>query len=97
MKSHSLFHMGGLGGWARPHSPRRWNAPFPAGKPGHWEGARDPAESEAAWQKHVVVGLWICLALVIVLSCALLYAKAHGLLPLLPNRTPPLPPWPDGI
>ena len=38
----------------------------------------DPVESEDKWQKHVMVVLWLVVALVIALSVAWVYADYHG-------------------
>jgi hypothetical protein len=35
-------------------------------------------DREAKWQKHVVVALWVCLAVFALLCITLLYAKTHG-------------------
>jgi hypothetical protein len=55
--------------------------------------ADEPPESEAKWQKHVMVALWISLALMIALSIALVLAEGHGLFHSAPNG--PLPTSPD--
>ena len=53
--------------------------------------------SEDKWQKHVVVALWICVALLIAITGMLLYGKAHGLFESFPADTRSLPPWPTGF
>ena len=42
------------------------------------ESARECAENEAQWQKHVVVLIWVALAILLVAGGGLMYAKAHG-------------------
>jgi hypothetical protein len=53
--------------------------------------ARERAETEAKWQKHVVVLIWVALAILLVAGCGLMYAKAHGLLTPADVHDMPLP------
>ena len=96
MKSQSLLDRSGLGERAVINGPTEWNASLVSEKPVRAEDVHDPTESEARWQKHVVVALWVCLALLIALSNALVYAKTHGLFDSFHERVPLLPPWPVG-
>ncbi len=57
----------------------------------------DSAESEAKWQKHVVVLIWVALVGMLILACVLFYAKGHGLIGPTPGHGAPLPAiWPEG-
>ena len=96
MKSQSLFHEDGLIERTVDSGSGGWNASFVSGKPASAQLSPDPTERKAKWQKHVVVALWVCLALLIAISGALVYAKAHGLFESSPGHTPALPPWPTG-
>jgi hypothetical protein len=88
MNSHSLLDRRGwktkalLGGSPERRGPR--------------DDVLESAKGEAKWQRHVVEGLWVFLALLIVVCAALLYAKTHGLFDFSPGQTPLLPPWPEG-
>ena len=62
-------------------------------KPGT-ESALDPVERQASWQKHVMVLLWISIAVLIVLVGILLYAKYHGLFESSSDQAAPFPPGP---
>jgi hypothetical protein len=46
-------------------------------------------EREARWQKHVVMGLWLLLALLIAVAGILIAAEAQGYLDRAANREPP--------
>jgi hypothetical protein len=46
-----------------------------------------------AWQRHVMAGLWILLAALLVISCVLMYANAHGLFA---DHGTPVSSWPAG-
>jgi hypothetical protein len=95
MKSQSLLDKGTNGGRERENRPPAWIVSI-GERPGWTKTPNDANEREAKWQKHVVVLLWVCLALVITIGSALIYAKGHGLLKAGPNRETPLPaPWPD--
>ena len=52
--------------------------------------------SEAKWEKHVLVALWIVIVLLIAVASALVYAEAHGLFDSSPDPTRSVPPWPAG-
>jgi len=66
------------------------------GKPGGMEYVRDPVESEAKWQKHVMTALWISLTLVFAIGTVLVFAEAHGWLDSSPASTTRVPAWPAG-
>ncbi len=51
-------------------------------------------EREAKWQRHAIVLLWVCIALLFAVSAALLIGRAHGLFHSSPDRLPPSPAWP---
>jgi hypothetical protein len=96
MKSQSVLDRGGWGRRSQDKRAPAWDAYIPesSGLPGN---AGDPSESEAKWQKHVVVLLWVALALVFVLGLVLMYAKGHGLFESVPGHGTPLPHlWPEG-
>lgn len=50
-------------------------------------------EESNAWQKHVMVGLWILLAVFLVVTGVLLYGKSRGWFA---GHPPATPPWPVG-
>jgi hypothetical protein len=52
---------------------------------GGWD-ERTETEIEAKWQKHVVIALWLLLALVITVAVVFLWTSSHG------SVKPPLPP-----
>ena len=93
MKSQDLSDSGGLDGGPMITGPSGREAspdpPEPAESP-------DAEEAENNWQRHVMTGIWICLALATVITAALLYARAHGHFGAPRNRTAPPPPWPEG-
>ena len=94
MKSQSLLDKGRVGGRARANRSVGWNVYTPE-KQCRTETADDADEREAKWQKHVVVLLWVCLALVITIGSALIYAHDHGLIRFGPVHQTPLPvEWP---
>lgn len=64
------------------------------GKPDGMEYVRDPEESEAKWQKHVMAALWIILALVFVISTVLFYGEAQGWFQPAPTQRAPVTAWP---
>ena len=55
------------------------------------ESVLDPVEREASWQKHVMVLLWISIALLMVFVGILLYAKYHGLFESPSDKVAPFP------
>ena len=59
-------------------------------KPGV-ESVLDPVERQASWQKHVMVLLWISIALLMVFVGILLYAKYHGLFESPSDKVAPFP------
>ena len=59
-------------------------------KPGA-ESVLDPVERQASWQKHVMVLLWISIALLMVFVGILLYAKYHGLFESPSDQVAPFP------
>ena len=54
------------------------------------------AQSEAKWQKHVMVALWVVLALLLVIGLGYFYAKSHGFFQSSPeDKLAPVPTaWP---
>jgi hypothetical protein len=96
MKSQTLLDRGGWGKKPTDERPPAWDAYIPQGSD-PTGSVGDPVESEAKWQKHVVVLLWVALGVVLVLGSALLYAKGHGLFESVPAHGTPLPHlWPEG-
>jgi hypothetical protein len=82
MTNQSLLHRGDPGDKATISGSSKWNASLISRKPVRMEFDPDPAESEDECQKHVLVALFVFLALLIVLSGTvvyLLWAKVHGL------------------
>jgi hypothetical protein len=59
-------------------------------KPGT-ESVLDSVERQASWQKHVMVLLWISIAVLIVFGGILLYAKYHGLFESPSDQVAPFP------
>ena len=55
------------------------------------ESVLDPVERQASWQKHVMVLLWISIALLMVFIGILLYAKYHGLFESPSDKVAPFP------
>lgn len=93
MRGNNLFATGGLSGKGMVEGLRPRGS-FPA-QPGE-KRARNSEETEAAWQKHVMAALWISLALLIMLTVALLFGNAHGLFHSSANGPTSAPPWPVG-
>ena len=55
------------------------------------ESVLDPVERQASWQKHVMVLLWISIAVLIVFVGILLYAKYHGVFESPSDQVAPFP------
>ncbi len=68
---HGILTNGGLSHGAI-HGPHDWNYPALPDHPAHY-----PAD-EAEWQRHVVVGIWLLLGLLLALCAALIFAESHG-------------------
>ncbi len=57
-------------------------------------GGMPPKESEAKWQKHVVIALWMLLVLLVAGAAVLVWAGANGLLGSSDHDR--IPSWPVG-
>jgi hypothetical protein len=93
MKSRSLPYIIGWGRRGSKTRPATWGA--------HTAQNRSPSNAvddpESKWQKHIVVLLWVALALLLVLGTALIHAKGQGWFQPTPEHATPLPPpWPEG-
>jgi hypothetical protein len=69
---HGILTKVGFRHGAAIHGPQDWSNPaFPE------HAAHSPAD-EAEWQRHMVVGIWLALGLLLALCCALIFAQSHG-------------------
>jgi hypothetical protein len=50
------------------------------------------------WQRHVIVALWVLIAIVMVVAAGLFYEKGHGFFRshASPDHATQVTPWPDG-
>jgi len=56
-----------------------------------------PAEHSRSWQRHVMILLWIILAVALICGGVLMYAKNRGWMSSTPNHPkPPAGIWPEG-
>ena len=96
MKSQSLLDKRGWGERPGNKPYPGWNAFVPKKlRPRRYADGSDA--NDAKWQRHIVVLLWLAIALLIALGSALMYAKGHGFFDSVPHRRTPLPPpWPEG-
>jgi hypothetical protein len=60
-------------------------------------GFGEDSGTEAKWQKHVIVALWVLFALLVVVTATLMFAEAHGFFEPSSGHSPPVAPWPDSL
>ena len=96
MRSQSLVEEQGLGRRVTRQRSSEWSV-FPGpGRPVQAEGVDGSSEYRAEWERHVVIGLWIFVAVLVTATAALLYGDYHGLLGSAPNQPQQVPSWPIG-
>jgi hypothetical protein len=95
MISRNLLTNGGWHEKAVSHGPNEEKPSFRFSNSVQTNRGGGSADMEDEWQRHVIEGLLIAIALVIVLCGGLLWAESHGLLDST-DRTPPPAAWPTG-
>jgi len=68
----------------------RWGKPAPA------RYTHDSSPHGTEWERHVMIALWISVAVLIALVTCFVYAEFHGLFSSAPHQPTPLPSWPVG-
>jgi hypothetical protein len=96
MNSQSLIGRSGLDEKAALHGPGEWTAPPYREQPARAKSNPDATEHSAGWQRHVMVLLWITIAVLIVAGIAAVVGHALGIFTSPGDHTPPPPPWPEG-
>jgi hypothetical protein len=93
MISQNLVDKAGLGGGEMGHGAPKRSVFRNSGNQARRGYARKAGESEVKWQNHIVVALWISIALLIMLAGVLMYGETHGFFDRFTDHTAPLQPW----
>jgi hypothetical protein len=61
----------------------------------HHGGWGETDDTEAKWQKHVIVAMWVALGIFIAVATGLFYGEGHGFFKSSHDYPAAVAPWPD--